>query len=87
MLKDSWLVKNDRFWAMRFFQDQYSEEDGKKYMRVHYASCEQRFLNGITPYVQLHDSEKMTFEAARELWKSSIEKEWKVSEKPLWLTR
>ena len=87
MQNESWLVKNDRVLGMRFFQDKFPDEDGTKYMRVHYASCKHRFLNGITPYVQLHDSEKMTFEAARELWKSSIETEWKVSDKPLWLTR
>ena len=87
MQKESWLIKNDRIWAMRFFQDKFPDEDGKTYMRVHYASCRQRFLHGITPYVQLHESEKMTFETARELWKSSIETGWEVSEKPLWLTR
>tara|TARA_B100000965_G_scaffold74263_2_gene58649 strand:+ start:4504 stop:4767 length:264 start_codon:yes stop_codon:yes gene_type:complete len=86
MQKESWLVKNDRVWAMRFFQDKCSDEDGTRYMRVHYASCQYRFLHGITPNVQLHKSEKMPFETARELWKSSIETEWKVSEKPLWLT-
>ena len=56
-------------------------------MRVHYASCKNRFLQGITPHVQLHESEKMSFETARELWKSSIETEWEVSDKPLWITR
>ena len=87
MQKESWLIKNDRLWAMRFFQDKFPDEDGKIYMRVHYASCKHRFLHGITPYVELHESEKMTFETARELWKSSIETDWEVSEKPLWLTR
>ena len=87
MQKDSWLVKNDRNWAMRFFPDKFHDEDGTRYIRVHYASCKHGFLNGITPYVQLHQSEKMTFETARELWKSSIETDWEVSEKPLWLTR
>ena len=86
MQKESWLVKKDRTWAMRFFQDKFSDEDGTTYMRVHYASCKYRFLNGITPRVQLHESEKMTFETARELWKSSIETEWEVSENPLWMT-
>ena len=86
MQNESWLVKKDRVFAMRFFPDRFPDEDGTKYMRVHYASCKHRFLNGITPYVQLHDSEKMTFEAARELWKSSIEREWDVSDKPLWMT-
>ena len=87
MQKESWLVKNDRIWAMRFFQDKFTDEDGTKYMKVHYASCKHRFLNGITPHVQLHESEKMTFATARELWKSSVETDWEVSEKPLWLTR
>ena len=82
----SWLVKKDRIWAMRFFQDKFSDEDGTTYMRVHYASCKHRFLHGITPHVLLHESEKMTFATARYLWKSSIETEWEVSEKPLWLT-
>ena len=86
MKYESWLVNNDRIWAMRFFQDKFPDEDGKIYMRVHYASCKNRFFNGVTPYVQLHASEKMTFETARELWKSSIETDWEVSEKPLWLT-
>ena len=86
MQKESWLVKNDRLWAMRFFQDKCPDEDGTTYMRVHYASCKQRFLHGINSHVQLHENEKMNFETARELWKSSIETEWEVSEKPLWLT-
>ncbi len=86
MHKESWLVKKDRAWAMRFFQDKFSDEDGTRYMRVHYASCKNRFLNGITPGVQLHKSERMNLETARELWKSSIETEWIVSDKPLWMT-
>ena len=87
MHKESWLVKNNRIWAMRFFSDKLSDEDGTTYMRVHYASCKHRFLHGITPSVQLHESERMTFDTARELWKSSIETDWEVSDKPLWLTR
>ena len=87
MKVEKWLVKKDRIWAMRFFQDKYPDEDGTAYMRVHYASCKQRFLKAITPHVQLHESEKMTFKVARELWKSSIETDWEVSDKPLWLTR
>ena len=87
MKNESWLVKNDRIWAMRFFQDKFPDENGKRYMRVHYASCKNRFLKGITPYVQLHESEKMTYETARDLWKSSLETDWQVCEKPLWLTR
>ena len=86
MQNESWLVKKDRVLAMRFFQDKFPDEDGTIYMRVHYASCKHRFLYGITPHVELHASEKMTFETARTLWKSSIEKEWQVSRKPLWMT-
>ena len=86
MHKESWLVKNDLFFPMIFFSDNLPDEEGTSYMRVHYASCKHRFLHGITPYVQLHESEKMTFETARELWKSSIETDWEVSEKPLWMT-
>ena len=86
MQKDNWLVKKDRMWAMRFFKDKFSDEDGTTYMRVHYASCSQKFLYGITPHVQLHESEKLTFEEARYLWRSSVETEWVVSEKPLWKT-
>ena len=86
MKKDSWLVKKDRVWAMRFFQDKFPDEDGKTYIRVHYATCKNRFLYGITPHVELHQSEKITFEIARALWKSSIETEWEVSENPLWIT-
>ena len=86
MPKEGWLVKRDRILAMRFFQDKFPDEDGTNYMRVHYASCKHRFLNGITPHVQLKESERMSFEAARELWKSSIETEWEASNKPLWLT-
>ncbi len=86
MQKESWLVKKDLSSAMRFFQDKFPDEDGTTYMRVHYASTKKRFLHGITPHVQLDESEKMTFERARELWKSSIETEWEVSCKPLWLT-
>ena len=86
MQKQSWLVKKDRVYAMRFFQDKFPDEDGTTYMRVHYAICKHGFLHGITPHVELHQSEKMTVEIARELWTSSIEKEWDVSEKPLWKT-
>ena len=86
MKNESWLVKKNRICAMRFFQDKFTDEDGTLYMRVHYASCKDKFLQGITPHVQLHQSEKMTFEAARELWKSSIETDWEVSDRPLWMT-
>jgi len=86
MQKESWLVKKDRVLAMRFFQDKFSDEDGTIYMRVHYASCKDRFLLGITPNVVLNESEKMTFETARYLWRSSIEKEWEISKNPLWMT-
>ena len=86
MLKQSWLVKKDRVYAMRFFQDKFLDEDGTTYMRVHYASCNDGFLRGITPHVELHQSEKMTVDTARELWISSIEKDWEVSKKPLWMT-
>ena len=86
MNKEGWLIKKDRVWAMRFFADKFPDEDGTTYMRVHYASCKHRFLHGITPYVQLHESEKMTKDAARELWISSVEKEWEISRKTLWKT-
>ncbi len=86
MQKESWLVKKDRLCAMRFFQDKFPDEDGTIYMRVHYASCKYGFHRGFTPHVELRESEKMTFETARVLWKSSIEKEWEVSKKPLWMT-
>ena len=39
MKNESWLVKKDRLWAMRFFKDKFPDEDGTTYMRVHYASC------------------------------------------------
>ena len=86
MQNENWLVKKDRVWAMRFFKDKFLDEDGTAYMRVHYASCRQRFVHGITPHVQLHDSEKLTYERARDLWKFSVETEWDVSDKPLWKT-
>ena len=86
MQRESWLVKKDRFCAMRFLQDKFPDEDGTTYMRVHYASCNERFLDGLTPNVELNESEKMTFATARDLWKSSIEKDWEVSKKPLWRT-
>ncbi len=71
---------------MRFFQDKHSDKDGTTYMRVHYASCRLGFLLGITPHVQLHESEKSTYEKERDLWRSSVETDWEVSEKPLWKT-
>ena len=86
MQKESWLVKKNRIWKMRFFKDKSLDEDGTTYMRVHYASCSLGFLHGITPHVQLHQSEKLTYEKARELWSSSVETDWEVSEKPLWKT-
>ena len=71
---------------MMFFQDNFPDEDGTFYMRVHYASCKERFLQGITSNVELNESKKITFETARDLWKSSIEKDWELSKKPLWMT-
>ena len=62
MQHESWLVKKDRVWAMRCFQDKQSDEDGTRYVSVHYDSCRRRFLHGITPHVQLHESEKLTYE-------------------------
>ena len=70
MHNENWLVNKNRIWAMRFFQDNFPDEDGTKYMRVHYASCKTGFIQGITPNVNLNASERMTFKSARELWKS-----------------
>ena len=86
MQNESWLVKKDRLCAMRFFKDKFPDEEGTTYIRVHYASCSHRFLQGFTPHVQLHESEKLTYEKARELWRSSVETDWEVSGKPLWKT-
>ena len=86
MQNESWLVKKDRVWAMRFFKDKFPDEDGTTYMRVHYASCKNRFLHGLTPCVQLHESERLPYETARDLWMSSVETEWEVSDEPLWRT-
>ena len=58
----------------------------EQHMRVHYASCKNRFLHGITPHVHIHESEKLTYEKARDLWRSSEQTVWEVSEKPLWNT-
>ena len=71
---------------MRFFKDKSPDEDGTTYIRVHCASCKLRFLQGITPNVQLHESKKLTYEKARDLWRLSVETEWEVSKKPLWET-
>ena len=87
MQNESWLVKKDRVWAMRFFKDKFPDEDGTTYMRVHYAFCKQKFLHGITSYVRLYESKRLTYENARDLWMSSIETDWEVSEEPLWMTR
>ena len=86
MQNESWLVKKDRVWAMRFLKDKHPDEDGTTYIRVHYTSCRHRFLYGITPYVQLHKSEKLTYEKAIDLWRLSVQKGWEVSSKPLWET-
>ena len=86
MQNESWLVKKDRVCAMRFFKDKHPDEDGTTYIRVHYASCRLRFLHGITPHVQLHESEKLTYEKAIDLWRLSVQKGWEVSSKPLWET-
>ena len=86
MQNDSWLVKKDRLLAMRFLKDKFPDEDGTTYMRVHHACCKEKFLHGITPNVRLHESEKLTYEKARELWMSSIETDWEISEEPLWMT-
>ena len=86
MQDESWLVRKDHVWAMRFFKDKFPDEDGTTYMRVHYASCEHKFLHGITPHVRLHESKRLTYENARDLWRSSIATGWEVSEEPLWMT-
>ena len=86
MQNESWLVRKDRVWAIRFFKDKYPDEDGTSYVRIHYASCRGRFLQGITPNVQLHESKKLTYEIARDLWRSSVERGWEVSYEPLWET-
>ena len=86
MTNESWLVKKDRLWAMRFFKDKFPDEDGTSYMRVHYASCRQRFLKGITPNVHLQESKRLTYEKARNLWRYSVETESEVSDEPLWMT-
>ena len=86
MQKNSWLVNKDRLWAMRFFKDKYPNEDGTFCMRVHYANCKQKFLDGITPNVQLHGSKRLTYEKVRDLWISSLETGWIVSKNSLWMT-
>ena len=86
MQYESWLVKKDRIWAMRFFEDKHPDEDGTTHMRVHIASCKNRFLHGITPHVLLHESKKLSYEKARDLWRSLVKKGWDVSEIPLWNT-
>ena len=73
MQNESWLVKKDRLWAMRFFKDKFPDEDGTTYIRVHYASCSHRFLHGFTPHVQLHESVKLTYEKLRGLLRTSVE--------------
>ena len=51
MQNESWLVKKDRVWAMRFFKDKYPDEDGTIYIRGYYASCRLGSLYGVTPDV------------------------------------
>tara|TARA_Y100001968_G_scaffold152100_1_gene139168 strand:+ start:126 stop:341 length:216 start_codon:yes stop_codon:yes gene_type:complete len=70
MQNESWLLKKDRVWAMRFFKDKYPDEDGTTYKRVHYASCRLIFLLDITPKVKLHESEKLTDESNKPLWEN-----------------
>ena len=36
----------------------------------------------MTPHVQLHESEKLTYEKAGDIWRSSMRIEWEVSKKP-----
>ena len=86
MQYEGWLIKKNRICAMRFFKDKHPDEDGTTYVRVHSASCRLRFLDGITPHVHLHESQKLTYEKARDLWRSSVETEWEVSKQPLWET-
>ena len=86
MQNEGWLIKKDRVCAMRFFKDKFPDEDGTIFMRVHYASCRHKFHHGITPHVLLHESKKLTYEKARDLWRSLLETEWEVSNEPLWMT-
>tara|TARA_Y100001968_G_C19418332_1_gene750271 strand:- start:794 stop:1012 length:219 start_codon:yes stop_codon:yes gene_type:complete len=71
---------------MRFFKDKFPDEDGTTYMRIHHACCMNRFLQGITPHVLLYESERLTYEKARDQWRSLIETDWEVSKEPLWMT-
>ena len=71
---------NEVFWRKHL------DKDGTTFIRVHSTSCRLRFQHGITHHVQLHESEKLTYEKARDLWRSSVETEWEVSKKPLWET-
>ena len=68
---------------MGFFKDKQPDEDGIVFMRVHYSSCRLKSLHGITPHAQLHESEKLTCEKGRDLWKLSVETECEVSKKPI----
>ena len=85
MKREGWLVKKDRFCGMRFFFDEHTDCYGTVFIRVHYASCKNKFLYGITSNVQLIKSERMKRKLATELWKSSLDADWYISP-PLWRT-
>ena len=78
----SWLVTKDSVWVMMFIKDKYPDEPLLN-IRFHYASCRLRFLNVITPHFQLHESEILTYEKARDLRRSLVETEREVFKKPL----
>ena len=75
MQYECWLVKKDRVWAMRFIKDKHPDEVVIKYIRVHFSSYKHRFLHRNIPHVQLNESGKLTYEKARDLWRSSLETE------------
>ena len=78
---DGWLVKPDRVWAMRFYKNPHHPFP---HVYVHKASCEHRFLHGITPYSIIQESNNLPRQEAIELWKQLIKEGWQRS-KPLWL--
>ena len=80
-MESGWLVKPDRVWAKRFYKNPHSP---KPHIYVHTASCEHRFLHGITPYAVIREGQNIPRQEAIEIWKQLIKEGWERSE-PLWM--
>ncbi len=81
-IKEGWLVKPDRVWGLRFFNDPHNKFTPHVYIQK--ASCSYLFFHGITPQAVIRECQNLPRHEAIELWKQLIKEGWERSE-PLWM--